>query len=158
MCSACAPTIVAVASSQCSAIHLRRVIPAFPRPHRSVNLHAKTLRGTLFASPSVLPFLGWVSATSFSRLSLRLSSPASSRLPSWLLSWLPFAYSPFSMGCIDVCNEYIAVEECIELWSIDVKKKTTYEWKNRQQLFSDRRAPSSPIRTSRRFFSSAISV
>jgi hypothetical protein len=106
----------------------------------------------------VLPFLGWVSATSFSRLSLRLSSPASSRLPSWLLSWLPFAYSPFSMGCIDVCNEYIAVEECIELWSIDVKKKTTDEWKNRQQLFSDRRGHSIPIRSSRRFLSSAISV
>jgi hypothetical protein len=56
-------------------------------------------------------------------------------LPSWLLSWLPFAYSPFSMGCIDVCNEYIAVDECIELCSNDVKKKTTYEWKNRQQFF-----------------------
>jgi hypothetical protein len=34
------------------------------------------------------------------------------------------------------CNEYIAVEECIELCSIDVKKKTTDEWKNRQQFFS----------------------
>jgi hypothetical protein len=39
------------------------------------------------------------------------------------------------MGCIDVCNEYIAVDECIESRSIDVKKKTTGEWKNRQQLF-----------------------
>jgi hypothetical protein len=39
------------------------------------------------------------------------------------------------MGCIDVCNEYIAVDECIELCSSDVKKKTTDEWKNRQQLF-----------------------
>jgi len=39
------------------------------------------------------------------------------------------------MGCIDVCNEYIAVEECIELRSIDVKEKTTDEWKNRQQFF-----------------------
>jgi hypothetical protein len=33
------------------------------------------------------------------------------------------------------CNEYIAVEECIELCGIDVKKKTTCEWKNRQQFF-----------------------
>jgi hypothetical protein len=39
------------------------------------------------------------------------------------------------MGCIDVCNEYIAVDECIELRGIDVKRKTTYEWKNRQQFF-----------------------
>jgi hypothetical protein len=39
------------------------------------------------------------------------------------------------MGCIDVCNEYIAVDECIELCSSDVKKKTTNEWKNRQQFF-----------------------
>jgi hypothetical protein len=68
------------------------------------------------------------------------SSRVLSWLPSWLLSWLPFAYSPFSMGCIDVCNEYIAVDECIELCSNDVKKKTTDEWKNRQQLFPDPRA------------------
>jgi hypothetical protein len=33
------------------------------------------------------------------------------------------------------CNHYIAVEECIESRSIDVKKKTTEEWKNEQQFF-----------------------
>jgi len=33
------------------------------------------------------------------------------------------------------CNRYIAVEECIESPSIDVKKKTTEEWKNKQQFF-----------------------
>ena len=30
------------------------------------------------------------------------------------------------------CNEYTAVEECIESRGNDVKKKTTYEWKNDQ--------------------------
>jgi hypothetical protein len=35
------------------------------------------------------------------------------------------------------CNRYIAVEECIESPSIDVKKKTTEEWKNKQQFFQD---------------------
>jgi len=33
------------------------------------------------------------------------------------------------------CNRYIAVEECIESRSIDVKKKTTREWKKEQQFF-----------------------
>jgi len=39
------------------------------------------------------------------------------------------------MGCIDFCNTYIAVEECIELCRIDVKRKTTSEWKKGQQFF-----------------------
>jgi hypothetical protein len=33
------------------------------------------------------------------------------------------------------CNRYIAVEECIESRGIDVKKKTSGEWKNKQQFF-----------------------
>jgi hypothetical protein len=36
------------------------------------------------------------------------------------------------------CNCYIAVEECIESRSIDVKKKTSREWKKEQQFFSTR--------------------
>jgi hypothetical protein len=35
------------------------------------------------------------------------------------------------------CKCFIAVEECIESLSIDVKKKTTDEWKNKQQFFPD---------------------
>jgi len=90
--------------------------------------------------PQCCLFGWWSATTSSSRPSLPPSSRVPFWLPSWLLSWLPFTYSPFSMGCIDVCNEYIAVDECIELCSIDVKKKTTEEWKNRQQFLLSLRA------------------
>jgi hypothetical protein len=52
------------------------------------------------------------------------------------------------------CNRYIAVEECIESRGIDVKKKTTREWKNKQQLFGPPPNPLSILcATNRELFS-----
>ena len=51
------PVSVAVASSQCSAIQRLRVIACIHAPFSVVvSFHAKTLRGTLYASPSVFAF------------------------------------------------------------------------------------------------------
>jgi hypothetical protein len=57
--------------------------------------------------------------------------------------WLPFAYSPFSMVCIESAT-LIAVEECIDSCFIGVKKKTKQEWKKGQQFF--RAEPSVDLR------------
>jgi hypothetical protein len=56
-------------------------------------------------------------------------------VPSWLLSWLPFAYSPLRRFCIDTAT-IIAVEECIDSCSLSVKKKTMQRWKKLQQFLN----------------------
>jgi hypothetical protein len=45
-----------------------------------------------------------------------------------------FAYSPFSMGCIEAATT-IAVEECIDSCFASVKRKTNERWKKQQQFF-----------------------
>jgi hypothetical protein len=123
--------IVALVSSQCSAIQRRRVMicsrhsptEVYGASQGNVLICRINTKGNALSVPLECCLSVVRSATFSSRPSWRSSLPSS--LVSWLLSWLPFAYSPFSMGCIEFCNLEIAVEECIDSPDIDVKEKTT---------------------------------
>ncbi len=127
MCSACAPFRIAVASSQSSAIHLRRVIACIHAPFR---LCAQTLRGTLLRPPRCCLF--WLDdplllLRGFLRGLLRgcfLGCFLSCHLPI-----LPFRWFASSSAT------FVAVEECIDSCVVSVKKKTTMRWKKWQQFF-----------------------
>jgi hypothetical protein len=104
MCSACAPPMVAVASSQCSAIQ-RRLVIALSTTHQLVLESipsAQTLRGTLDASPSccLLLELPWLNGPLLLLGGLLCGCLLRGCLLSCFLS-CHFAYSPFSMVCID---------------------------------------------------------
>ncbi|HTW60832.1 MAG TPA: hypothetical protein VMD55_03430 [Terracidiphilus sp.] len=86
-------------------------------------------------SPGVLPFFCWKIRYFF--FAAFLADFLAAFFAGFLAAFF-VAICLFSLfdGLHRFCNRYIAVEECIESRGIDVKKKTSGEWKKEQQFFS----------------------
>src|SRR5215469_4057851 len=130
MCSACAPTKRAVASSHSSAIHLRRVIACIHAPFR---ICAQTLLGTLLRPPKCCLF-GWMPAYFFFAVFFAAFF-AGAFLAAFLVAICLFSLFD---GLHRVLQHLLQLRKCIVSCGVSVKKKTTMEWKKWQQFFQSR--------------------